>query len=83
MTLLSVDLPEGVTVDDARFELAAALYVSGRITQGQAADVAGLTRATFLELCARRGVPVTNITAEDFERELATWERRRSATAPR
>jgi predicted HTH domain antitoxin len=73
MAQLTIDLPESVPAEEARLEMAIGLYRSGRLTQGEAAKLAGFTRPTFIELLAKRGVPFTNIDAEDFDQELATW----------
>lgn len=40
---------------EARFSLAVKLYERGRLTSGQAAQIAGVSRATFLLGCRRYG----------------------------
>lgn len=52
---LTLDIPE--TLDAARRErLAVALYDARMVTQGQAAQMAGLSRAVFIEALGRHGV---------------------------
>ena len=52
---LTLDIPE--TLDAARRErLAIALYDARMVTQGQAAQMAGLSRAAFIEALGRHGV---------------------------
>jgi predicted HTH domain antitoxin len=82
MAQLTIDLPESIPAEEARLEMAIGLYRSGRVTQGEAARVAGYTRPTFIELLAKRGVPFTNIDVADLDQELATWRSLASPTAP-
>jgi predicted HTH domain antitoxin len=83
MPSLTLELPDSVSAEEARLELAIGLYRAGRVTQGEAAHLAGYTRPTFIELLASRGIPFTNIDIEDMEEELATWRALASRTAPR
>lgn len=52
--------------------LAAALhwYSQGTISQGKAAEIAGLTRAELLEELHRRKIPAIQVTPEELEEEL-------------
>lgn len=81
MTSITIDLPESVPAAEARLELALALLKVGRITQGEAARLAGFSRLAFIELLASRGLPFTNIDQADLEQELATWRSLASRTA--
>jgi predicted HTH domain antitoxin len=58
--------------------LAAAIqwYHEGRISQGMAAEIAGLTRADFLEALFRAKVPACQVTVEELKEELESWRRR-------
>ena len=51
--------------------LAAALewYRRGMISQGRAAEVAGVTRADFIDALAARQIPVVQMDPEDLDRE--------------
>jgi predicted HTH domain antitoxin len=53
--------------------LAAAIhwYSRGEVSQGRAAQIAGLPRADFLEELARRKIDVIAIDFDDLKRELA------------
>lgn len=82
MNQVTIELPDDIQPLDAKLELAFALYRKGRVTQGQAADIAGYTRRTFIELMMKHGEALSNITLEDFEKEMAAWEASRSQTAP-
>lgn len=83
MQKVSFDIPDDIPADEARLTLAIGLYREGRVSQGQAARIAGYSRGTFIELLIARGGPVSNITLEDFERELCTLRELRSQTVPR
>lgn len=56
---------------EARFLLAAKLYEMGKLTSGQAARLAGQGRVEFLLALPKAGVPVSNLSAEDAETEIA------------
>ena len=81
MSQLRIELPDSVSTEEALLELAIGLFRLGRLTQGEAAKVAGLSRATFLEFLAKRHEPFTNIDESDLEEELATWRSLVSPTA--
>ncbi len=51
--------------------VAARLYEQGRLSLGQAADVAGLTKRTFAELLGRYDVSIVNFPASDISRDVA------------
>ncbi len=56
---------------EARFLLAAKLYEMGKLTSGQAARLSGQQRMEFLLALPRAGVPVSNLSAEDADAEIA------------
>ena len=70
MSELRLKLPPGVTEEEARLLLAIKLYEEGRISLGKAAEVAGYTRPTFMEILSRRKVPLLDYLAEELESEL-------------
>jgi predicted HTH domain antitoxin len=57
----------------AEMRLAAAIhwYSQGLVSQGKAAEIAGLSRAELLEELHRRKVPAIQVTVEELEEELA------------
>ena len=67
---LNLILPPGVSVDEARLALAAKLVELGRLSTGQGATLAGLSKASFLELVGKLGVPVFAYPPEELNREL-------------
>jgi predicted HTH domain antitoxin len=51
-------------------------YHEGRVSQGMAAEIAGLTRADFLDALFRAKVPASQVTVEELKEELESWQRR-------
>lgn len=47
------------------------LYEQGKLSLGQAAEVAGLTKRTFAELLGSYGVSIFNFPAADLSRDVA------------
>lgn len=58
MSVVSITLPDSVTSSEAKLLLAIKLYELGRLSCGQAAELAGYSKRTFLELLAKQGVAV-------------------------
>ena len=56
----------------SEMRLAAAIhwFSQGTISQGKAAEIAGTSRAEFLEELFRRKIPAIQITAEDLAEEI-------------
>ena len=46
------------------------LFETGRLSLGQAAKLAGYSKATFIELLGKLGVPVIDYSAEDLQQEM-------------
>ncbi len=55
---------------EAKFLLAAKLYELGKISSGQAAQLAVKSRVEFLFSLSRLGIPMSNLRAEDLQPEL-------------
>lgn len=55
---------------DMRLYTALMLFRLGKLSSGAAAEMAGLPRVMFLDLCAEYGIPVSPITGDDLRREL-------------
>jgi predicted HTH domain antitoxin len=73
MTTLTLQIPDSMNdykQDNVRF-IAAKFYESGRLSLGQAAEMAGLSKRTFAELLGEYGVSILNYSVEDLRDELA------------
>jgi len=56
---------------DLRLNSALMFFWLGKLSSGAAAELAGIPRVMFLDLCNEYGIPVSQIDAEDLEREFA------------
>ena len=82
MSQVQLSLPEGferaVHLTAAELEnqirLMAALkmFELGKLSSGKAAELAGVSRVEFLDICGRYGVPVVQLTADELAQELET-----------
>jgi predicted HTH domain antitoxin len=59
---------------EARFALAVKLYEMGRLTSGQAARLAGVSRVTFLLDCRRYGVSSVEWDQTEIDAEFADMD---------
>lgn len=67
---LTLALPFGVPATEARLLLAVKLFEVGRVSLGQAAQVAGLPKRVFIDVLGQHGVPVINYPASELAAEL-------------
>ena len=72
MKVITLNIPDSVNVDskEASMLLAASLYEKGKLSLGQAAEVAGLTKRTFIELLGSYGVSIFNHPATDITNDV-------------
>lgn len=72
MTKLALNLPKTLTFDEAELTLilATKLYEQGKLSLGQAADLAGYSKRSFIEILAKNGVSVFNYSADDLDRDI-------------
>ena len=57
---------------DLRLYAALMLFRAGKLSSGAAAEMAGVPRVMFLDLCAEHDVPVSQITADELRREMTS-----------
>jgi len=55
---------------DLRLYSALMFFKLGKLSSGAAAELAGVPRVLFLDLCAEYDIPVTQITPDELIREL-------------
>ena len=68
--LFALGVSEKEFSEEAKFLLAAKLYELGRISSGQAAQLAEKTRVEFLLSLPRVGVATSNLREDDLDHEL-------------
>jgi predicted HTH domain antitoxin len=51
---------------EMRIEVATRLYAQARVSQGKAAEIAGLSRSEFIDELARRRIPVSQETFDEL-----------------
>ena len=82
MPIIEVTVPEEVltalrkspreVARDVRIAAATQWYAEGLVSQGKAAELAGLSRPEFLDELARRKVPVIQMAVDELTAELET-----------
>ena len=72
MKTITINLPDTVDFDDteALMTIASRLYEKGRLSLGQAAEVVGLSKRTFMEILGNYGVSVFNYPSSDLDRDV-------------
>jgi predicted HTH domain antitoxin len=60
---------------EMRIAAAIQWYQQSAISQGMAAEIAGLSRADFLDALFRAKVPASQVTVEELKEELESWQR--------
>jgi predicted HTH domain antitoxin len=73
MKTLTLNIPDNVEIDslEAEMLLATSLYEHGKLSLGQAAEVAGLSKRTFAELLGKYNVSIFNYPASDILRDIS------------
>lgn len=73
MRTVTLNLPDTLDFDNNEVAMlvAANLYEQGKLSLGQAAEVAGLTKRTFAELLGKYNVSIFNYPASDLAQDVA------------
>lgn len=77
MKTLSIKIPQTADVDDreAKMSLASKLYERGKLTLGQAAELAGYSKETFMELLADYNVSFINYFPDELDEDIKNAQR--------
>jgi predicted HTH domain antitoxin len=70
VTELKVNLPPGLSKDEAKLFLAIKLYEIGKAFLGQAAQLAGYSKRSFMEILGKYQVPIFAYSPEELQEEL-------------
>ncbi len=73
MRTIKLKIPDSVEKNDNELAMiiASKLYEDGTLSSGQAAELAGLSKRTFIELLGKYGVSVFSTSVEDLESDIA------------
>ena len=73
MKTITLNIPDSLDVSnrDVAMLVAAQFYEQGKLSLGQAAEVAGLTKRTFTELLGSYNVSIFNFPASDLSKDVA------------
>lgn len=74
---LEITLPDSVHLSefDVKMTLAAKLYEDGTLSGGQAAELAGISKRSFLEQLGKYGVSIFGYTAEELREDIARLQK--------
>ena len=72
MRTLTINVPDTVDLEDREMilYLASRLYENSKLSLGQAAEMAGLSKRAFMEILGHYGVSVFNFDENELEQEL-------------
>jgi predicted HTH domain antitoxin len=72
MKTITLNIPDSLDLNEKETKtfLAAKLYEKGTLSLGQAADLAGYSKRTFMELLGNYNVSIFNLSEEDLENDI-------------
>ena len=72
MRSINIEIPDTVDLDDEDIAMivASSLYNKGKLSLGQAAQLAGLTKRAFAELLAKYDVSIFNFPPSDLSSDV-------------
>ena len=80
MPSIPIQCPESVLISlketpekfarEATKVLAVKLYEMGKLSSGRAAELAGVSRVSFLQSLGKYGAPILDLTKEELERDV-------------
>ena len=72
MKTLTLNIPDNIDLDnkEAAMLLATKLYEQGKLSLGQAAELAGYNKRAFMELLANYNVSVFNYDEQELENDI-------------
>lgn len=72
MKTLTIELPDSLDIEEfeAKMLFAGQLYEKGKVSLGQAADIVGISKRSFIEIMGRFGFSVFNYSIEEVEHDI-------------
>lgn len=72
MRTLNLNIPRTVDIEDREvlMILASGLYERGKLSMGQAAELAGISKRTFIEILGHYGVSLFNQSQNDIDQDI-------------
>lgn len=72
MKTLTLDIPDSVNLNEQEIKmlLAGQLYENGKLTLGEAATLAGLSKRAFIEVLGKYGFSVVGDSTEDLHSDI-------------
>lgn len=72
MKTITINIPDTVDFDDkeALMAIASKLYEKGKLSLGQAAEIVGLSKRSFMEILGTYGVSVFNYPSSDLDQDV-------------
>lgn len=73
MKVLTINIPDNIDLDNLQLAMliASKLYEQGKLSLGQAADLAGLSKRTFIEMLEINNVSVFNYPVSELSNDVA------------
>jgi predicted HTH domain antitoxin len=73
MRTIQLNIPDNIEINDIDFAMivASKLYEDGRLSSGQAAELTGLSKRTFIELLGKYGVSVFSNSLDDLKSDIS------------
>jgi len=70
MKTMTLQIPDNLNEHEAKMLIAAKLYEKGSLSLGQAAELAGYSKSTFMEMLADNEVSVFNYTETELDADI-------------
>lgn len=72
MRTIQLNIPDDIDMKDCDFSMiiASKLYEEGKLSSGQAAEIAGLSKRAFIELLGRYGVSIFSTSLADLDLDI-------------
>ncbi len=73
MRTIQLNIPDSVDKNDSELTMtiAAKLYEDGTLSSGQAAELTGLSKSSFIEMLGKYGISVFSTSEDDLESDIA------------